>query len=110
LGRLLEDIHVIWAHLEKKQTRLQLYTEVVSRIAHIAWKRRHNFLATPSDHRRDGVRKLMTALERIGYRQKDEKRCQNGQKPSTETERAEKSKVKVNKKVNPKKLNQENAT
>ncbi|GJZ43301.1 hypothetical protein Tco_0590556 [Tanacetum coccineum] len=36
LGRLLEDIHVTWAHLKKKQTRLQLYNEVVSRIAHRA--------------------------------------------------------------------------
>ncbi|GJX57114.1 hypothetical protein Tco_0287011 [Tanacetum coccineum] len=39
LERLLEDIHVTWAHLEKKRTRLQLYTEVVSRIAHRAWRR-----------------------------------------------------------------------
>nr|GEX63485.1 hypothetical protein [Tanacetum cinerariifolium] len=27
LGWLLEEIHVTWAHLEKKQTRLQLYTK-----------------------------------------------------------------------------------
>nr|GEX55529.1 serine carboxypeptidase-like 13 [Tanacetum cinerariifolium] len=36
LGRKLEDINVTWAHLEKKRTRLQLYNEVVSRIAHRA--------------------------------------------------------------------------
>ncbi|GJS77662.1 hypothetical protein Tco_0727543 [Tanacetum coccineum] len=27
LGWLLEEIHVTWAHLEKKQTRLQTYTK-----------------------------------------------------------------------------------
>nr|GFA88778.1 hypothetical protein [Tanacetum cinerariifolium] len=57
LGRLLDDIHVTWAHLEKKRTRLQLYTKVVSIIAHRAWRRRRNFLATSSDHTRDVVRK-----------------------------------------------------
>nr|GEX71895.1 ribonuclease H-like domain-containing protein [Tanacetum cinerariifolium] len=61
LGRLMDDIHMTWAHLDKKGTRLQLYAEVVSRIAHRAWRRRHNFLATPSDHTRDDVRKLITA-------------------------------------------------
>ncbi|GKD10621.1 hypothetical protein Tco_1190306, partial [Tanacetum coccineum] len=40
LRRLLEDIHVTWAYLEKKRTRLQLYTKVVSRIAHKAWRLR----------------------------------------------------------------------
>ncbi|GKA31695.1 hypothetical protein Tco_0718000 [Tanacetum coccineum] len=42
LGWLLEDIDLTWAHLEKKRTRLQLYTEVVSRIAHRAWRRRRS--------------------------------------------------------------------
>ncbi|GKD78524.1 hypothetical protein Tco_1341145, partial [Tanacetum coccineum] len=27
LGWLLEEIHVTWAHLEKKQTRLRTYTK-----------------------------------------------------------------------------------
>ncbi|GJT84070.1 hypothetical protein Tco_1058412 [Tanacetum coccineum] len=38
--KLLEDIHVTWAHLEKKQTRLQLYTKVDEEIAQILWRRR----------------------------------------------------------------------
>ncbi|GJS80406.1 retrovirus-related pol polyprotein from transposon TNT 1-94 [Tanacetum coccineum] len=58
LGRLLEDIHVTWAHLEKKHTRLQLYTEVVSRIAHRAWRRCRNFLVmSPRDKKLIGGRK-----------------------------------------------------
>nr|GEZ17890.1 retrovirus-related Pol polyprotein from transposon TNT 1-94 [Tanacetum cinerariifolium] len=62
-GKLLEEIHVTWVHLEKKRTRIQLYTEVVSRIAHRAWSRRHSFLATPLDHTRDRVRTLATTSE-----------------------------------------------
>ncbi|GKE77862.1 copia protein [Tanacetum coccineum] len=62
--KLLEEIHVTCAHLEKKRTRLQLYTEVVSRITHRAWRRRRNFLATLSDHTRNNVRTMATALER----------------------------------------------
>ncbi|GJV77057.1 hypothetical protein Tco_1508641 [Tanacetum coccineum] len=39
LGWHLEEIHVNWAHLEKKRTRLQLYTKVDEEIAHILWRR-----------------------------------------------------------------------
>ncbi|GJS96034.1 hypothetical protein Tco_0803002 [Tanacetum coccineum] len=34
LGWHLEEIHVTWAHLEKKQTRLQLYTKSFKEIVH----------------------------------------------------------------------------
>ncbi|GJV13735.1 hypothetical protein Tco_1355276 [Tanacetum coccineum] len=34
LGWHLEEIHVTWAHLEKKQTRLRLYTKIHEEIVH----------------------------------------------------------------------------
>ncbi|GKD82428.1 hypothetical protein Tco_1349267, partial [Tanacetum coccineum] len=37
-GKLLEEIHVTWAHLEKKRTRLQLYTKVDKENAHSGWR------------------------------------------------------------------------
>ncbi|GKB16770.1 hypothetical protein Tco_0850693 [Tanacetum coccineum] len=40
LGLLLEEIHVTWAHFEKKRTRLQLYTEVDEEKAYRLWRRR----------------------------------------------------------------------
>ncbi|GJY73794.1 hypothetical protein Tco_0478225 [Tanacetum coccineum] len=42
-GKLLEEIHVTCAHLEKKQTRLQLYTKVDEENAHSGWRRHHNY-------------------------------------------------------------------
>ncbi|GKA09408.1 zf-CCHC domain-containing protein [Tanacetum coccineum] len=44
LGWLLEEIHVTWAHLEKKQTRLQLYTKTYEENAYSGWRRRHNYM------------------------------------------------------------------
>ncbi|GJT17617.1 integrase, catalytic region, zinc finger, CCHC-type containing protein [Tanacetum coccineum] len=44
-------------------TRLQLYNEVVSRIAHRVWRWCPNFLTTPSEPSRDGVKKSVTASE-----------------------------------------------
>ncbi|GKC40052.1 MAK10-like protein, partial [Tanacetum coccineum] len=44
LGWLLEEIHVTWAHLEKKQTRLGLYTRSLEEYAYNAWTRRHILL------------------------------------------------------------------
>ncbi|GJW83710.1 hypothetical protein Tco_0156855 [Tanacetum coccineum] len=32
LGWLLEEIHVTWAHLEKKRTRLRLYTKSLKKL------------------------------------------------------------------------------
>ncbi|GJU26819.1 hypothetical protein Tco_1165440 [Tanacetum coccineum] len=42
LGWNLEEIHMTWAHLEKKRTRLQLYTKADEEIAHRLWRRRQN--------------------------------------------------------------------
>nr|GEW34188.1 Gag-Pol polyprotein [Tanacetum cinerariifolium] len=36
-GKLLEEIHVTYAHLKKKRTRLQLYTKVDEKNAHSGW-------------------------------------------------------------------------
>ncbi|GJV88620.1 hypothetical protein Tco_1532558 [Tanacetum coccineum] len=36
LGWLLEEIHVTWAHLEKKRTRLRLYTKSLEEYAYNA--------------------------------------------------------------------------
>ncbi|GJS14322.1 hypothetical protein Tco_0408794 [Tanacetum coccineum] len=47
-GRHLEEIHVTWAHLEKKRTRLQTYTNISQDYSHIDWRRRHQLYTTPS--------------------------------------------------------------
>ncbi|GKC82563.1 hypothetical protein Tco_1138280, partial [Tanacetum coccineum] len=39
LGWHLEDLHVTWAHLEKKQTRLRTYTKSLGRKTLSAWGR-----------------------------------------------------------------------
>ncbi|GJT96220.1 hypothetical protein Tco_1091738 [Tanacetum coccineum] len=44
LGWLLEEIHVTWAHLEKKWTRLQLYIKSLEEYAYSAWRRCHILL------------------------------------------------------------------
>ncbi|GJV63664.1 hypothetical protein Tco_1474492 [Tanacetum coccineum] len=44
LGWHLEEIHVTWAHLEKKQTRLQLYTKVDEENAYSGCRRRQESL------------------------------------------------------------------
>ncbi|GJV41678.1 hypothetical protein Tco_1420118 [Tanacetum coccineum] len=44
LGWLLEEIHVALSHLEKKQTRLRLYTKSLEEYAYSAWRRRHILL------------------------------------------------------------------
>nr|GEV65652.1 putative reverse transcriptase domain-containing protein [Tanacetum cinerariifolium] len=48
LGRLLEDIHVTWAHLEKKRSRLQLYTKSLEEYAYNAWRQCHILMLTIS--------------------------------------------------------------
>ncbi|GJR80024.1 retrovirus-related pol polyprotein from transposon TNT 1-94 [Tanacetum coccineum] len=61
LGWHLEEIYVTWAHLGKKQTRLQLYTKVDEEIA-IQWlETTSQSLVTASEHQSDGVRKIKTA-------------------------------------------------
>ncbi|GJY24745.1 MAK10-like protein [Tanacetum coccineum] len=65
LGWHLEEIHVTWAHLEKKQTRLRLYTKSFEETVHtergdgvaITKRRRQDFHI-------DGVTDLATASER----------------------------------------------
>ncbi|GJT74190.1 hypothetical protein Tco_1040915 [Tanacetum coccineum] len=47
-GRHLEEIHVTWAHLEKKQTRLQTYTNISQDYVLRCWRRRHKMHVTPS--------------------------------------------------------------
>ncbi|GJV47211.1 hypothetical protein Tco_1437423 [Tanacetum coccineum] len=44
LGWLLEEINVTWAHLEKKWTRLQLYTKSDKENVYSGWRRRHNHM------------------------------------------------------------------
>ncbi|GKB84769.1 hypothetical protein Tco_0957041 [Tanacetum coccineum] len=41
-GWLLEELHMTWAHLEKKQTRLRLYTKPHDENAYSVWRRRRN--------------------------------------------------------------------
>nr|GEU28737.1 putative reverse transcriptase domain-containing protein [Tanacetum cinerariifolium] len=41
-GKILEEIHVTWAHLEKKRTRLQLFTKSDEENAYSGWRRRQN--------------------------------------------------------------------
>ncbi|GJZ15794.1 hypothetical protein Tco_0551471 [Tanacetum coccineum] len=38
-GRHLEEIHVTWAHLEKKQTRLRTYTNISQDYTLSSWRR-----------------------------------------------------------------------
>ncbi|GKE18645.1 hypothetical protein Tco_1426222 [Tanacetum coccineum] len=61
---LLEEIHVTWVHLEKKQTRLRLYTKSLeeTRIQYLGTASR--LLATMSYHTKDGIRKFKTVLKR----------------------------------------------
>ncbi|GKD60187.1 hypothetical protein Tco_1297696 [Tanacetum coccineum] len=47
-GRHLEEIHVPWAHLEKKQTRLRTYTNIAQEFLYNSWRWRHKYNVTPS--------------------------------------------------------------
>ncbi|GJS47171.1 RNA-directed DNA polymerase, eukaryota, reverse transcriptase zinc-binding domain protein [Tanacetum coccineum] len=53
---LLEEIHVTWAHLKKKQTRLQLYIQVEKDNCLQTVETASKLPATPSGFQRDGVR------------------------------------------------------
>ncbi|GJT74648.1 hypothetical protein Tco_1041373 [Tanacetum coccineum] len=48
LGWLLEEIHVTWAHLEKKRTRLRTTPNLLKIYAYSGWRRRRRHKATPS--------------------------------------------------------------
>ncbi|GJX61008.1 hypothetical protein Tco_0293908 [Tanacetum coccineum] len=64
LGWVLKEIHVTWAHLEKKRTRLRLYTKYFEEIVHTV---RGDDVANPKrqcqDFQDDSVRDLATASE-----------------------------------------------
>ncbi|GJT77822.1 hypothetical protein Tco_1044547 [Tanacetum coccineum] len=47
-GRHLEEIHVTWAHLEKKLTRLRTYTNIAQEFLLRSWRWRHRLHVTPS--------------------------------------------------------------
>ncbi|GJV27185.1 hypothetical protein Tco_1383633 [Tanacetum coccineum] len=47
----LEELHVTWAHLEKKRTRLRTYTNITQDNALSSWRRRHQYNVTPSQRR-----------------------------------------------------------
>ncbi|GJQ92445.1 hypothetical protein Tco_0003584 [Tanacetum coccineum] len=45
-GRHLEEIHVTWAYLEKKRTRLRTYTNIAQEFLYSGWRRRHKYNVT----------------------------------------------------------------
>ncbi|GKE13504.1 hypothetical protein Tco_1417055, partial [Tanacetum coccineum] len=47
-GIHLEEIHVTWAHLEKKRTRLRTYTNISQDYVLSGWRRRHKIHVTPT--------------------------------------------------------------
>ncbi|GJU76937.1 hypothetical protein Tco_1274007 [Tanacetum coccineum] len=47
-GGNLEELHVTWAHLEKKWTRLRTYTNISQDNVLSGWRRRHRYNVTPS--------------------------------------------------------------
>ncbi|GJU82354.1 hypothetical protein Tco_1084366 [Tanacetum coccineum] len=50
-GRNLEELHVTWAHLEKKRTRLQTYNNITQDNDLRSWRWRHHYNVTPSQQR-----------------------------------------------------------
>ncbi|GJT16060.1 hypothetical protein Tco_0874766 [Tanacetum coccineum] len=50
-GRHLDELHVTWAHLEKKRTRLRTYTNITQDNVISSWRRRHQYNMTPSQRR-----------------------------------------------------------
>ncbi|GJT83385.1 hypothetical protein Tco_1057727 [Tanacetum coccineum] len=50
-GRHLKELHVTWAHLEKKWTRLRIYTNIYQECLYSGWRRRHKYNVTPSPRR-----------------------------------------------------------
>ncbi|GJS99140.1 hypothetical protein Tco_0820310 [Tanacetum coccineum] len=54
-GRHLEEIRVTWAHLEKKRTRLQTYTNISQDYVPRGWRRHHKMDVTSSQDARDAV-------------------------------------------------------
>ncbi|GKA31214.1 hypothetical protein Tco_0717519 [Tanacetum coccineum] len=76
---LLEDIHVTWAHLEKKQRRLELYTKVVEEKSSQWLETASEILVTPSGLQNDSVRNLvMTSYYKKRHRVHEHKRRAKG--------------------------------
>nr|GEV12407.1 hypothetical protein [Tanacetum cinerariifolium] len=63
LGWILEEIHVTWAYLEKKQTRLRLYTKSLEEIIIQTVEKTSPINATTSELDQDGVKNITTASE-----------------------------------------------
>ncbi|GJY67849.1 hypothetical protein Tco_0470831 [Tanacetum coccineum] len=63
LGWLLEEIRVTWAHLEKKQTRLRLYTKSLEETIIQTVETGLPTIATASEIDQDGIRSITTASE-----------------------------------------------
>ncbi|GJS31865.1 putative RNA-directed DNA polymerase, eukaryota, reverse transcriptase zinc-binding domain protein [Tanacetum coccineum] len=61
LGWLLEEIHVTWAHLEKKRTRLRLYTKSLEETIIQTVETASPTLATTSELCQDDVRNMTMA-------------------------------------------------
>ncbi|GKF48135.1 hypothetical protein Tco_0141386, partial [Tanacetum coccineum] len=64
LGWILEKIHMTWAHLEKKQTRLRLYTKNHEELF-------TQSLETASQPESDGVMTFMVTASEIQRRRQD---------------------------------------
>ncbi|GKB14117.1 retrovirus-related pol polyprotein from transposon TNT 1-94 [Tanacetum coccineum] len=47
-GGHLEELHMTWAHLEKKRTRLRTYTNIAQEFLLRGWRRRHRYNVTSS--------------------------------------------------------------
>ncbi|GJZ15228.1 hypothetical protein Tco_0550905, partial [Tanacetum coccineum] len=61
---ILEEIHVTWAQLEKKQTRLRLYTNSHEEYAYSVWRRLHKLLRRRQDVQEMASGFLKNAFER----------------------------------------------
>ncbi|GJS22647.1 hypothetical protein Tco_0451279 [Tanacetum coccineum] len=60
LGWLLEEIHMTWTHLEKKQDKSATLCEVAQRITY-SGKTASEIIVTPSGYTSDSVRSFVTA-------------------------------------------------
>ncbi|GJW11549.1 hypothetical protein Tco_1577376 [Tanacetum coccineum] len=63
LGWLLEEIHVTWAHLEKKRTRLRLYTKSLKETIIQMVETASPTIATTLEIDQDGVKNITMASE-----------------------------------------------
>ncbi|GJV29241.1 retrovirus-related pol polyprotein from transposon TNT 1-94 [Tanacetum coccineum] len=64
-GRHLEELHVTWPHLEKKQTRLRAYINIAEEFLYSGWRRRHKYNMMPSQRRSRQRHKIPRRLEKV---------------------------------------------